>query len=195
MSAVTYRLAATALAVGLLAAPLSQARAEPVNVAAGTGVQITDPSGSGRTVGVLFAGGSSDLTFSTGNYDGDDTNTMGGMVAVIDIVTQSRSGLGGAAVAETRTNWYGTSMLTSAGGSGMSVTGMTADDATGQFLSINTAGGFSLTASSKILIAWGGEARVQNLRFDLVKRQILAALSPVQGGGGKNNPARMLPPT
>lgn len=177
MKHLTFKIAATALAVGLCAASLSQARAEAVNVAAGTGVQVSDPSGSGRAVGVLFAGGSSDLAFSTGGYDGQDTSTLGGMVSVLEAASLKLGGLGGAAAAETRANPGDPTTLTNAAVSGMRVAGITADDATGQLLSIGTTGGFSLTGAFKPGISLGGQARVENLRFDLIKRQIVADLS------------------
>jgi hypothetical protein len=177
MTTPLHKFAALALMAGILHAPMNQANAASLDLATGANVLVTDPAGSGRSSGLVFRGGRSNITFSNGAFDGQDSDTLGGIVDVLNAVSVGVGGLGSAVASETRATLYDTSVRVGVALSGMKVGSVKLGDTTGQIHAIQTSGGFSLAAVAKPSISWGGEARVQNLRFDLENRQIVADLS------------------
>jgi hypothetical protein len=153
------------------------ANAATVTANAGVPIFVKDPAGSGRTAEItLLSTSGGVLTFSNDTpdvpYDPTDSNTIGGLVSAFNA--------GGIVLAGTPGTTYteglsedGSRASASAGGK---VTSVTANDQTGQILSVFTPAGATQTAAVKPQIATGGTASVGNLRVDLTNNTIYADL-------------------
>jgi hypothetical protein len=164
----------------MAAAGVASARAVTFN--AGSTITAFDPAGSGRSVDFVVSTASSGLlTFSNlspdfaqpfPRYDPSDSNTIGGLVGELNNSDVVVTGLAGTTYTETFADDGTRGTGTAAG----DVTKVTADDQTGQILSIATSMGVSLTAPVKSGASTGGTASVSNLRVDLINHAIYADL-------------------
>ncbi len=169
------KFAMKSLAVASMMAAAGIANAATVTVNAGTTITVSDPAGSGRMAEVtLLSSSGGVLTFSNTSegtpYDPEDSNTIGGLVSAFNAGGIVLGGTPGTTYTE-GTSVDGSRATASAGGS---VTSVTANDQTGQILSVFTPAGAAQSAVAKPQIATGGNASVGNLRIDLTNNTIYA---------------------
>jgi hypothetical protein len=164
------------------------ALAKPVDVALGVSASWADPNGSGRQAEVQFAGGQAAVTFGSGQFDQQDVNTVGGAVGAFNVMNLRLGSIGGVQPVEGYFPWagYDESYRGTAGVVGISASSVSVDDLTGEILSVGTTGGFTLTGSRIPGTLTGGEARIENLRFDLANRRVLADLSGTRDAVGSD---------
>lgn len=158
------------------------ANAATVTANAGDSITLGDPAGSGRKYEIgLLSASSVSLTFSNvtlsvaqpgARYDPADSNTIGGLVSALNAGDMTVVGGGSTSYTEGFSD-DGTRASGTATGKFIA---LTANDQTGQILSIVTATGVSLTAPVKSGIATGGTASVSNLRVDLTNHTVYADL-------------------
>ncbi len=151
------------------------ANAATVTANAGSPIYVSDPAGSGRTAEItLLSSSGGVLTFSNTSediaYDPTDSNTIGGLVSAFNAGGIVLGGTPGTNYVEGYSD-DGSRATASAGGA---VTSVTANDQTGQILSVFTPAGATQSAAAKASIATGGNASVGNLRIDLTNNTIYA---------------------
>jgi hypothetical protein len=176
------KFAMKSLAVASMMAAAGIASAATVTANAGTTITVADPSGSGRRAEVTLLSTSggvlnfSNVTFSNARpgarYDPGDSQSIGGLIEALNVGDITVVGTPGTTYTEGHSD-DGTRAIGTAAGK---VTAVTANDQTGQILSVFTPAGAILTAPVKSGIATGGTASVSNLRVDLTNNTIYADL-------------------
>jgi len=166
----------TLVVASMMAAGIANAATVTAN--AGVAITVADPAGSGRKAEITLLNSSGGvLTFSNTSegtpYDPTDSNTIGGLVSAFNAGGIALAGTPGTTYTE-GTSVDGSRATASAGGK---VTSVTANDQTGQILSVFTPAGATQTAVVKPQIATGGFASVGNLRVDLTNSTIYADLT------------------
>ena len=136
---------------------------------------------------VKFNSGSGTLGFSAGSgFNGTDPNTIGGLIGALNVGKVTIEGVGGASVQETvQTDDFGDEVRVGSVATA-SVVSLTADDQTGQVLSVASTGG-ALQVGTRISgTLTGGTASVTNLRFDLANKLVYADLVGTKAAVGTN---------
>jgi hypothetical protein len=161
--------AAAALVAG------STAYAATVTLTPGAFGVINDPAGSGRSASLMLIQGAGELEFSngTGVVGGLPVDTVGGLVGALNVAAVVMKPLDGATLTEVDTDIEGDVTRARVKVSA-TVTSLTADSQTGQFLSVGSKGGAQQIASRIRGVLNGGEMNVSNLRFDLVNKTVIA---------------------
>lgn len=170
-----FALKSLVAAAAMVAAGVTSAA--PVTGTVGVPVVVNDPAGSGRTAELTLISGGGALAFSSGsNFDPSDTDTLGGLMGALNVGNVQMSGVGGATYQEGFTpDVFGDPVRTSAVANA-AVVSLTADNQTGQVLSVGSTGG-ALQVGSRIPGTLnGGSASVTNLRFDLANNMVYADL-------------------
>jgi hypothetical protein len=171
------KFAMKSLAVASLMAVAGIASAATVTANAGATITVADPAGSGRKAEITLLGTSAGaLTFSNAEagvpYNPADSNSIGGLISALNAGNIAMVGTPGTTYTETLSD-DGTRSGGTAGGK---VTAVTANDQTGQILSVLTPAGAIQTAPVTSGISTGGTASVGNLRIDLTNNTIYADL-------------------
>lgn len=170
------------LASAMVAAGVANAAAVTGNV--GVGVVVADPAGSGRTAELTLLSGSGALSFSAGDFDGVDVNTIGGLIGALNVGKVAITGVGGATVSETSiVDEFGETVRTGSTANA-AVTAITADNVTGQVLAVQSSGGALQTGTRISGTLTGGVASVTNLRFDLANKVVIADLTGTKAPSG-----------
>lgn len=161
-------------------ASFGYANAAAVTVGAGSTGTL-----AGTTVG--FNGGSGSLAFSAGSgFDGTDPNTIGGLIGALNVGKVAVTGVGGATVNETFIqDEFGDSVRVGSVATAQ-VVSVTADDVTGQVLSVTSTGGAQQLGTRISGTLTGGTASVTNLRFDLQNSLVYADLVGTKAASGTN---------
>lgn len=171
------KFAMKSLVIAAALAAAGAANAAAVTGSIGQAVVVTDPFGSGRTAELKLLSGGGELAFSSGSgYDGTDPNTIGGLIGALNVGKVVITGVGGATVADTyKPDEFGDEIRVGSAATA-SVVALTADDQTGQVLSVASTGG-ALQVGTRISgTLTGGTASVTNLRFDLANNLVYADL-------------------
>jgi hypothetical protein len=153
------------------------ASAATVTANAGTTITLADPAGSGRKAEItLLSTSGGALTFSNAEegvpYNPADSNSIGGLISALNAGNIAMVGTPGTTYTEGLSNDGSRASGTAAG----KVTAVTANDQTGQILSVLTPAGAIQTAPVTSGISTGGTASVGNLRIDLTNNTIYADL-------------------
>jgi len=154
----------------------THAQVTPITLTPGTSISVPSPYLLDVSKHITFngAGSSGTLAFSVTGYDGVDPGSVGGFVHLIQAAGIRVTAEGGS-YQTAKMPW--SAELVAAEVSGLKVNKVTVDDKTGSVLSFSTQGGYVLSAAPQNQVLAGGEARVANLRFDLVHKQVVADLS------------------
>jgi hypothetical protein len=130
--------AAAALVAG------STAYAATVTLTPGAFGVINDPAGSGRSASLMLVQGAGELEFSngTGVVGGLPVDTVGGLVGALNVAAVVMKPLDGATLTEVDTDIMG-DVTRGRVKVSATVTSLTADSQTGQFLSVGSKGGLS----------------------------------------------------
>ena len=189
------KFAMKSLVVASMMAAAGIASAATVTANAGSTITVADPGGSGRRAEVTLlssSGGAltfSNVTFSVAQpgarYDPADSASIGGLIGALNAGDVTVVGTPGTTYAEGFSDDGTRASGTAAG----KVAAVTANDQTGQILSVFTPAGAILTAPVKSVFATGGTASVSNLRVDLTNNTIYADLV------GTNNATKTKPAT
>ncbi|RZI83091.1 MAG: hypothetical protein EOP38_13775 [Rubrivivax sp.] len=175
------------LVIAAAVAAAGAANAAAVTGAIGQAVVVNDPGGSGRQAELKLLSGGGALAFSAGSgFDGTDPNTLGGLIGALNVGKVAITGVGGATVQEsTLPDEFGDEVRTSSTATA-AVVALTADDQTGQVLSVNSTGG-ALQVGTRIGgTLTGGSGSVTNLRFDLANKVVYADLAGTKAAVGTN---------
>ena len=174
-------IAAAALAV------VGVAQAAPVTGNAGETINWTQ---GGKTIGVSLTSGSGALSFSPGStFDGVTPDTIGGLIGALNVGKVTIEGVDGATYSETSIEDEFGDVYRSGATANASVISLTADDVTGQVLSVGSQGGAKQTGTRIGGTLNGGTASVTNLRFDLANNVVYADLVGRSAAVGTSKPA------
>ena len=177
-----------AMAAALAVAGLAQAA--PVTGTVGNAVVVTDPNGSGRRAELTLLSGSGALSFSAGStFDGVTPDTIGGLIGALNVGKVTIEGVDGATYSETSIEDEFGDVYRSGATANASVISLTADDVTGQVLSVGSQGGAKQTGTRIGGTLNGGTASVTNLRFDLANNTVYADLVGRSAAVGTSRPA------
>jgi len=182
-----FALKTLAIASAMIAAGAANAAAVTGQV--GVGVTVADPAGSGRSATLtLLTGSSGALSFSNGGWQpGDDVGNIGGLIGALNVGKVAISGVGGVTtetIEYTDPDYgdvYRVGSIATA-----QVTSLTADNVTGQVLSVQSAGGAVQTGTRINGVLTGGVASVTNLKFDLANKVVIADLTGTKSAVGTN---------
>ena len=155
------------------------ANAAVVTATVGNPLAVTDPNGSGRVAELTLLGSSAGtLEFSngTGVFGGTPTTSVGGLVGALNVGKVVITAEDNAAITETKVT-IGRATPRGIVKIGAGVTGLQADNVTGQILSVNSFGGATQTAAYLEGVLDGGKVTVKNLRFDLANNAVYADMS------------------
>jgi hypothetical protein len=171
------KFAMKSLVVASILAATGIANAAVVTANAGTTITVADPAGSGRQAEItLLSTSGGALTFSNAEvgtpYDPTDSTTIGGLISALNAGNIKMTGTPGTDYKEAFADDGQRASATAAG----KVTAVTADDQTGQILTVLTPAGAVQTAPVTANISTGGTASVGNLKVDLVNKTIYADL-------------------
>lgn len=175
---IDMKFAMNSLVAAAALATVSFANAAVVTGNLGDKIVVADPAGSGRTAELSLTAGSGTLAFSSGSaFNGTDPNTLGGLLGALNVGQVVMTGVGGAVVTEGFTpDEFGDNIRTSSAAKA-NVVAITADNVTGQILSVGSTGGALQTGSRISGTLTGGSGSVTNLRFDLANKKVYADLS------------------
>ena len=165
----------TLVVASMMAAGIANAATVTAN--AGSPIYVKDPAGSGRTAEITLLGTSGGkLTFSNVDegvtYNPADSNSIGGLISALNAGQITMVGTPGTTYVEGLSNDLTRASASAAG----KVTAVTANDQTGQILTVATPAGAIQTAGVKTGISSGGTASVGNLRIDLTNNTVYADL-------------------
>ena len=171
------KFAMKSLVVASMMAAAGIASAATVTANVGTTITVADPAGSGRTAEITLLGTSGGkLTFSNVDegvtYNPADSNSIGGLISALNAGQITMVGTPGTTYVEGLSNDLTRASASAAG----KVTAVTANDQTGQILTVATPAGAIQTAGVKTGISSGGTASVGNLRIDLTNNTVYADL-------------------
>jgi hypothetical protein len=168
---IDMKFAMKSLVVASILAATGAANAAIVTANAGTAITVTDPAGSGRKAEItLLSTSSGALTFSVDDhnpdlpYDPSDSATQGGLIAALNA---GKIGVTGVNSTYTETTFTDGTGIRNGGTAKGFVTAVTANDQTGQILTVLTPAGAKQSGTAQSGVSTGGTAQVGNLRIDL----------------------------
>lgn len=183
--------ACTAVGAALMVATwCTSAQAAPITLTPDTSISVPSPYVLDVTNHITLNASASTgaLAFSNPDFDGVDPTTNSGFVNFLSTVGAKVSAIGGNYTpAFVPAPPYGEAVLVGAAVNGLKVVRVTLDNQTGQLSSFAVEGGFELSTSANRGISTGGLARIENLRFDLTNKQILADLSGAKAATATTN--------
>ena len=164
-------LAAAAVASGVASAAV-------ITTTPGVKVVVTDPLGSGRRaeLSLISGGGSLEFSNGTGVLGGIPTTAVGGLVGALNVGKVKLTGVDDAVVTETSAK-VGRSVQRAAVSISANVNSLSADDQTGQILTVGAVGGAQQDADYLEGVLDGGRVTVRNLKFDLPNKTVFADMS------------------
>ncbi|RYE02013.1 MAG: hypothetical protein EOP50_01020, partial [Sphingobacteriales bacterium] len=174
-----FKLAPLKAAAALALVCSGHGMAAPVTAAVGDIAYL-----NGAPVTLSGSSGAS-LAYSAGeNFDGQDTDHIGGAVGTLNLGLLKVQGLNGVEVSETYLpDDFGDLIRTSTTAS-LPVDGYTLDSTTGRILSVSTSGSIEHAGSRISGTLTGGVATVSTLRFDLVNQHVYADLTGIKAPVG-----------
>ena len=187
-----FEMKSLVIAAALAAAGV--ANAAVITTTPGVKVVVTDPGGSGRKAELSLISGGGALEFSngTGVLGGVPTAAVGGLVGALNVGKVVLTAVDGATVNESITK-VGRSNQRSSVSIAASVNSLSADDQTGQILTVGSMGGAQQDANPIDGVLDGGRMTVRNLRFDLVNKQVIADMYGQPNVFDANNVASLGP--
>jgi PEP-CTERM motif len=172
------------MAACLWAAAVPAASAATVTTQPGASLSFFDPMGSGRSAQVALVSGRGELTFSNGQFDGVDVNTLQGLVIALNVSNVAITAVAPASGTTTfQDDGFGEAVRTRASVTAP-VASVTLDNVSGQVESVASLGGTLLTGTRVAGTLTGGVASLTNLRFDLLGKTVTADLYGVKAPVG-----------
>lgn len=167
----------TWFAMAAMSLTAAAANADAITFTPGTNLLVHGESGSSY-VPLWFLGGQDTLAFSngTGVVGALPSEAVNGLVGAFNVLEVRLNSLDGAVINETQIDVQGD--VSRAGVDiTASVSSLSADEATGQILTVGTIGGAQQVSAGLRGILDGGEVSVSNLRFDLINKKVIADVS------------------
>lgn len=153
--------------------------------AAGTYLGVGDIAYFG-SVPLELTSGHGTLTYSTGDFNGTDPNTLGALVGALNVGKIEARPVGGVVIDPIYTNDEFDEPIRTALMAQAQVSGYTVDTTTGQILAVSSTGGVEHLGTRIGGTLTGGVATVTNLRFDLQNMLVYADLQGTKAAVGTN---------
>lgn len=166
------------IAAAVLASACSFGHAAPITVSPGAPFRLINGT---TQVEQVLKSGSQLFTWGDGDYDGVDTNTLGGPLLFFNFVDIKPSGDG--LTEEFKPN-DGDYILRTSARYLKALSSLTIEQNDGQLMEVSVGGGMTLTSTKTPSLTTGGTVSIDNLRIDFINKTVTANLTGIKNAVG-----------